>query len=84
MLKAKIGRRDSNSSINIPENVEVAAVSQEEEKSTREQPEMSQRKADLCRGLDGNLDKLDSLLNKAETAHYSMLDQRKQINQFLK
>lgn len=85
MLKAKIGRQGSNSSLNIPENAEVTAVPQESdvvEKSGT--PEMSQRKADMCRGVDGNLEKLDSLIDKAEMAHYSMMDQRKQMNKFLK
>lgn len=81
MLKARISRQNSNSSLNASENVETTGMKEEEGEVGEG---MSQRKVDLCRGLDGNLDKLDSLLDKAETAHYNMSDQRKQMNKFLK
>lgn len=80
MLKAKIGRQNSNSSLNITENVEI--VAEQPQKVAIE--ELSQRQEDLCRGIDGNLGKLDSLIDRAEMAHNSMYEQRKQMNKFLK
>lgn len=84
MLKARISRQNSNSSLDTPENVVVAQEGTKTMNVEEVGEGMSQRKVDLCRGLDGNLDKLDSLLDKAETAHYNMTDQRKQMNKFLK
>lgn len=80
MLKAKIGRQNSNSSLNITENAEVAP------QNATASPEMSssQRQSDLCMAMDGNLEKLDSLIDKAEMAQYNMHDQRKQMDRFLK
>lgn len=82
MLKAKIGRQSSNSC----ENVAEAALEQQQSGGDEEAAAvaMPQRKADLCAGIDGNLEKLDSLIDKAETAHYTMLEQRKQMDKFLK
>lgn len=81
MIKAKIGRNDSSNSLNTEQNTtEIVNPSSEQQNLT----ELSERQKDLCRGVDGNLEKLDSLIDKAEMAHNSMLEQRKQMNKFLK
>lgn len=85
MLKAKIGgRRNSTASLDTQsENGEISNSSSPQRQS-QNSGEFTQRQTDLNRGIDGNLEKLDSLLDKAETAHYSMLDQRKRMEKMLK
>lgn len=85
MLKAKIGgRRNSTASLDTQsENGEISNSSSPQRQS-QNSAEFTQRQTDLNRGIDGNLEKLDSLLDKAETAHYSMLDQRKRMEKMLK
>lgn len=82
----------SNSSINSQSShtIEATGIPQ----ATQDGPKMSsgnsesehpsQRKSDLNRALDNNVDRLDSLIDKAENAHYSMENQRKQMQSFLK
>lgn len=85
MLRAKIGRQGSNSSLSIPENAEMPADVATSQRDDAEIPEAeTQRRADVCRGIDGNLEKLDALIDKAEKAHDSMQTQRKQMDKFLK
>lgn len=84
MLKAKIGRQNSNSSLNITENAEATEVVPPQNATVSPEMSSSQRRTDLCMAMDGNLEKLDSLIDKAEMAQYNMQDQRKQMEKFLK
>ena len=45
---------------------------------------ISHKKIDFNQKIGSHIDKLDSLINKAEHAQYSMQHQTKQIKQFLK
>ncbi|KAJ8975650.1 hypothetical protein NQ317_012988 [Molorchus minor] len=46
--------------------------------------EVKPRKSDLAKALDADSSKIDSMIEKAEKAQFSMEQQRKQINKFLK
>lgn len=41
------------------------------------------RKSDLAKALDNHVDKLDLLIEKAESCQYSMSEQNKQMKKFL-
>lgn len=45
---------------------------------------MSQKKVDINQKIESHIDKLDSLINKAENAQFSMQHQTKQMKKFLK
>ncbi|XP_001602420.1 uncharacterized protein LOC100118458 [Nasonia vitripennis] len=49
-----------------------------------ERPRMTAKKTDLNAKVGSHLDKLDSLITKAENAQYSMKHQNKQMKSFLK
>lgn len=49
-----------------------------------ERPRMAAKKTDLNAKVGSHLDKLDSLITKAENAQYSMKHQTKQMKSFLK
>lgn len=91
MLKNKVGYGASSNSVNaecggVQDN---AIANQDNEKSYEKdnivsESNVPQRKQDLNDAMDNNLDKLDSLIDKAERAHYAMEDQRKQMKKVLK
>lgn len=41
-------------------------------------------KSEVCSAVEGNIGKLDSLIDKADRAYFSMERQRKQMDKFLK
>lgn len=43
----------------------------------------SPRKSDLAKALDKHVDKLDTLIESADNAHFSMSQQNKEIKRFL-
>lgn len=81
MIRSKIGRQNNNSKSSLSLDTDDVPAAASVDKCSLD--ESSQRKSDLCRAMDGNIDKLDSLLDKAESAHYGMMEQRKEMNKFL-
>lgn len=79
----------ASAEIGSTESGDVASGENETTKSSGNSPpltngsENGQRKSDLSRALDNHVDKLDSMLEKAENAHYSMAHQNKQMKKFL-
>lgn len=47
-------------------------------------PPAGERRSELARAMDNHVDKLDSLINKAERAEMALNNQNKQIKSFLK
>lgn len=81
MLKTRVGYASSNESVN---STNGAAADQKTEEPPQEPSNLPQKKADLYDAVDNQMDKLDAMISKAETAHISMEQQRKQMNKFLK
>ncbi|XP_023024815.2 uncharacterized protein [Leptinotarsa decemlineata] len=54
-----------------------------EDFDAKEDNKISARKNDLAKALDKDLSRLDTMIEKAENAQYSMSHQRKQMNKFL-
>lgn len=69
-----------------PETDEVMTVETSDD-TTADQPANSgvqPKQIDLSQKMGSHLDKLDSLISKAENAQYSMQHQTKQMKKFLK
>ncbi|XP_018570735.1 uncharacterized protein LOC108910570 [Anoplophora glabripennis] len=93
LLKIKVaGKPDSSSTpdnstpeptgnTDVPTN-ESAPTESITNDNDAEKNEM-QRKSDLAKALDKDLSTLDSMIEKAESAQYSMEHQRKQMKKFL-
>ncbi|XP_014216744.1 uncharacterized protein LOC106645408 [Copidosoma floridanum] len=88
LLKARV-----SSSPGTPEHKPRAGSSSEQEEvpaaegdaeEEPPQPQAAPRKADLNAKVGSHLDKLDSLINKAENAQYSMKHQTKQMKAYMK
>lgn len=93
-------RWNSQSSLEIPENhngaVPLNKTSTDDFESDNELPSPTSsttsagqeakvaRRSDLAKALDTDLSKLDSMIEQAENAQYSMTHQSKQMKRFLK
>lgn len=94
-MKSRLGNWNSSASLDSS-SIESKKIEEEDDENPSSMPEQkqqndfkpippeSQRKSDLSKALDNHVDKLDSMLEKADNAHYSMQHQRKQMQSFLK
>lgn len=65
-------------------SIEISSPETTERQVTSEKKALNgQRKTDLAKALDNSVDKLDSMIYKAENAQYSMAHQNKQMKSFL-
>lgn len=85
MLKIRVGTGDSIDSINTIEKSEDGeehnAVNNDSMEARRASG--SERQLDMKKEVESQVDKLDSLLAKAENAQYSMQYQNKQMKKLL-
>lgn len=56
----------------------------DEDRQEQQQPQVAPRKVDLNAKVGSHIDKLDSLISKAENAQYSMKHQTKQMKAYMK
>lgn len=95
-MKSRLGNWHSSNSLDSS-SIESKKIEEEDDDNpadsshNREQdntpkpiPLESQRKSDLAKALDKNSDTLDTMLEKADNARYSMQYQRSQMQSFLK
>ncbi|KAK9751776.1 hypothetical protein QE152_g4753 [Popillia japonica] len=95
-MKSRLGNWHSSNSLDSS-SIESKKIEEEDDDNpadsshNREQdntpkpiPLESQRKSDLANALDKNSDTLDTMLEKADNARYSMQYQRSQMQSFLK
>lgn len=96
-MKSRLGNWHSSNSLDSS-SIESKKIEEEDDDNTADSshkpeqkdntpkpiPPESQRKSDLAKALDRNSDKLDTMLEKADNAHYSMQYQRNQMQSFLK
>lgn len=73
-------KKDEAETMGQSENPEDDQSQKEDGKTTS----MPQKKIDLNQKIGSHIDKLDSLINKAENAQYSMQHQTKQMKKILK
>ncbi|KAI4454357.1 hypothetical protein MML48_9g00002403 [Holotrichia oblita] len=96
-MKSRLGNWHSSNSLDSS-SIEAKKIEEEDDDNnvdSSHQPEQqdntpnpipleSQRKSDLAKALDRNSDRLDTMLDKADNAHYSMQYQRSQMQSLLK
>lgn len=82
LFKSKVGNVSTNGPATSESNHQPAE-GKNFEANEETLPQISDRKADLYNTMDGQVDKLDAMITKAENAHYSMEHQRKQMKKFL-
>ncbi|KAJ8956274.1 hypothetical protein NQ318_015010 [Aromia moschata] len=94
LLKRRDSKCDSSSSQEANSQAEEAKVVPNDTGTTGNRTEGSEaekvqhctstaRKSDLAKALDKDFDRIDSMIEKAENAQYSMAHQRKQMKKFM-
>ncbi|XP_017777676.1 PREDICTED: uncharacterized protein LOC108563494 [Nicrophorus vespilloides] len=90
LIKTKIGSISSNGESKPQEKGSSSDQPQEEQQEEEVESVVAEasgenpRKSDLAKALDNHVDKLDTLLDKADNAQYSMQEQTKKMKRLLR